>query len=44
MYQRENFKMLRIVIITLFIIFLFIEHAFAFDLDMTVDDDIRKED
>ena len=34
--------MLRIVIITLFIVFLSFEHAHAFDLDMTVDDDIRK--
>lgn len=34
--------MLRIVIYTLFVIFLIAEHAFAFDLDMTVDDDIRK--
>ena len=34
--------MLRIVIITLFIIILSAKHAFSFDLDMTVDDDIRK--
>lgn len=34
--------MLRIVIITLFIMFFSLEHAQAFDLDMTVDDDIRK--
>ena len=34
--------MLRIVIITLFVMFLSFEHAHAFDLDMTVDDDIRK--
>lgn len=34
--------MLRIVIITLFFVFFSIEHACAFDLDMTVDDDIRK--
>lgn len=34
--------MLRIVIFTLFVLFFATEHAFAFDLDMTVDDDIRK--
>ena len=34
--------MLRIVIITLFLIFFSFEHANAFDLDMTVDDEIRK--
>ena len=34
--------MLRIVISTLFLIFFSLEHAHAFDLDMTVDDDIRK--
>ena len=34
--------MLRIVIITLFILFFTAEHASSFDLDMTVDDDIRK--
>ena len=34
--------MLRIVIITLFVMFFSIEHAACFDLDMTVDDDIRK--
>lgn len=33
---------LRIVTITLFIPILCAEHVFAFDLDMTVDDDIRK--
>lgn len=34
--------MLRIVMYTLFIIIFSFEHAQAFDLDMTVDDDIRK--
>ncbi|MBR6127502.1 hypothetical protein IKQ21_07455 [bacterium] len=34
--------MLRIVIFTLFVIIFTSEHALAFDLDMTVDDDIRK--
>ncbi len=33
---------LRIVTITLFILILCTKHVFAFDLDMTVDDDIRK--
>ena len=34
--------MLRIVIITLFLLICCADHAFCFDLDMTVDDDIRK--
>lgn len=34
--------MLRIVIITLFVTIFCANHAFSFDLDMTVDDDIRK--
>ena len=34
--------MLRIVIYTLFLLIYCASHAFAFDLDMTVDDDIRK--
>lgn len=33
---------LRIVTITLFVLILCAKHVFAFDLDMTVDDDIRK--
>ena len=42
MRRREISKMLRIVICTLFILIFCAEHAHAFDLDMTVDDDIRK--
>ena len=38
----EGFNLLRIVIFTLFSIILSFEHAHAFDLDMTVDDEIRK--
>ena len=42
MGRRLDSKMLRIVIFTLFLIFFTSWHAFAFDLDMTIDDDIRK--
>ena len=37
-----NKKPLRIVTITLFLLICCSEHVPAFDLDMTVDDDIRK--
>lgn len=38
----KNFNTLRIVTITLFLAILNMTSVFAFDLDMTVDDDIRK--
>ena len=38
----KGLRMLRIVIITLLVTIFCAEHAFCFDLDMTVDDDIRK--
>ena len=40
--MRDYKKTLRIVTITLFLLICYSSHVMAFDLDMTVDDDIRK--